>query len=361
MPDTDSSNERPNQGQPEEPLGPRLWALATDSSVLKAVRLLLLAAAYSPVSQLCLSPVYGSVPSAVYHRKGLMATAMLTWIAKDRLRRLLPTSVINFLPAFAFWIPTLQFLLFKQSSTLGQPFGPLITESLTYFPLVFLSIYAAGTYFERVDLTSFGEIVAEHGPAVGSYVLFSTAQKFFTTVITNNISGAMFKTRTGHQFILAVLYALTLPSNLLIAAVPSLIFSLTSNPHAPLLRTTALMNSTIQADNFVLLERTESLTGYLSVIENTEQHFRVMRCDHSLLGGEWMEAPTYKNPNNRVREPVYAVFAMLEAVRLIEGADGEPRPPDSESTALNMYVISSSPRASFSISSSHLPAHERST
>lgn len=336
MPDTASGDEKPNPAQAEAPIGSRLWALALNSSVLKAVRLLLLAAAYSPVSQLCLSPVYGSVPSAVYHRKGLMATAMLTWIAKDRLRRALPVSTINFIPAFAFWIPTLQFLLFKQSSFLGQPFGPLITETLTYFPLLLLSIYAAGTYFDQVDLSSFGEILSEHGPAIGSYALFSTAQKFFTTVVNNNIDGTMFKTRAGHQLILAVLYALTLPSNLLIAAIPSLIFSLTSNPHIPLLRTTSLMNSTLQAQNFTLLERTESLTGYLSVIENTEHHFRVMRCDHSLLGGEWTQPSLYKSSNTRVREPVYPVFAMLEAVRLIEGDNGEPRPPDSESTALNM-------------------------
>lgn len=337
MPEGSSNNEASNQTQPEEPLGPRLWAIASNSSTLKAVRLLLLAAAYSPVSQLCLSPVYGSVPSGVYHRKGLMATALLTWVAKDRLRRVLPASAINFLPAIAFWIPTIQFALFKQSSLLGQPWGPLVTESLTYFPLVFLSIYAAAAYFDQVDLTSFGELVAEHGPAVGSYALFSTAQKFFTTVITSNIRGSGFQTRAGHQLILAVLYALTLPSTTFLPlAIPSLIFSLTSNPHIPLLRTTNLLNSTLSAHNFTLLERTESLTGYLSVLENTQQGFRVMRCDHSLLGGEWTSPSLYQTRNAQVREPVYTVFAMLEAVRLVERDDGKPRPPDSETTALNM-------------------------
>jgi hypothetical protein len=62
-----------------------------------------------------------------------------------------------------------------------------------------------------------------------------------------------------------------------------------------------------------LIDRQESLTGYISIIESAEKGFRVMRCDHSLLGGEWLASTRH-----RLAEPIYGVFVMLEAVRLIE-------------------------------------------
>ena len=51
-----------------------------------------------------------------------------------------------------------------------------------------------------------------------------------------------------------------------------------------------------------------------------------MRCDHSLLGGEWL----IKGARNSMPEPIYGVFVMLEAVRLVEV---EKPIPDSEAKA----------------------------
>ena len=339
MPETTAETPRSAEEPPSEPLIPRILAIALNASTLKAVRLILLASAYSPVSQLCLSPVYGSVPSGMYHRRGMMAVLLFTWLARGQLKKTFPSLTIKLVPAFVFWIPTLQYFLFQQSRLFGLPYGPVITESLTYFPLLLLTIYAAGTYLDQLDLSSFVPLISEHGPAVGSYVLFTTAQKLFSGLMQTNIGGHILYTRAGYQLTLATLYALTIPSTLLWPAIPSIAFNLAYNPHIPLQRTTDLLNSTLQNQNFTLLERTESLTGYISVLENTQANFRVMRCDHSLLGGEWTKVANYKNPHSRVKEPVYAVFAMLEAVRLVERDNGEARPLDSESTALNMYVL----------------------
>ena len=82
-----------------------------------------------------------------------------------------------------------------------------------------------------------------------------------------------------------------------------------------------------------MLARQDSTTGYISVLENNNQGFRVMRCDHSLLGGEWTQMPIGYNPV--VKDPVYSVFTMLEAVRLVETEHGEPR-DDKDSRALVM-------------------------
>jgi hypothetical protein len=102
------------------------------------------------------------------------------------------------------------------------------------------------------------------------------------------------------------------------------------NVHTMIPGATHGLNMTLQADNWILLDRKESNTGYVSVIESLDQGFRVMRCDHSLLGGEWTKVrPT----DPRVAEPIYGVFVMLEAVRLIN----VPTPvPDNEAKALVM-------------------------
>jgi hypothetical protein len=108
-----------------------------------------------------------------------------------------------------------------------------------------------------------------------------------------------------------------------------------ANVHGPLQRTTDVLNNTLSLYNYTLLERRESITGYISVLENTNDEFRVMRCDHSLLGGEWM-MPALKGRNPRAKDPVFAIFTMLEAVRLVEPGPGRPRLPDSQKQALNI-------------------------
>jgi len=60
------------------------------------------------------------------------------------------------------------------------------------------------------------------------------------------------------------------------------------------------------------------MTGYISVLENLNEHYRVLRCDHALLGGEWKSTDELRSQGSAGTEPVYAVFQMLEAVRLIE-------------------------------------------
>ena len=74
--------------------------------------------------------------------------------------------------------------------------------------------------------------------------------------------------------------------------------------------------------------RRESVTGYVSVLDNTEAGYRVMRCDHSLLGGEWQKAPKGLEHLARggFKEPIYAVFVLLEAVRLVEPGPKNPNP-----------------------------------
>lgn len=97
------------------------------------------------------------------------------------------------------------------------------------------------------------------------------------------------------------------------------------------------LNGGMEKEGWKILDRRDSLTGYVSVVESLKDGFRVLRCDHSLLGGEWVKfEDTGRFKGNQVAEPIYGVFAMLEAVRLVE----VPHPvPDNEAKALVMYVF----------------------
>ncbi len=130
--------------------------------------------------------------------------------------------------------------------------------------------------------------------------------------------------------LLAAAYAALIPSKWLVLAIPSIIFSVTSNVHFAGI---SGVNSAIEHEGYSLLARQEAYTGYISVLENQNDGFRVMRCDHSLLGGQWTKlAPGYRP---EVEDPIYAIFAMLEAVRLVEPDHGIPR-VDADSKALVM-------------------------
>lgn len=76
----------------------------------------------------------------------------------------------------------------------------------------------------------------------------------------------------------------------------------------------AYLNTKLRSEGFAIIDRQESVTGYISVVDNAKDGFRVLRCDHSLLGGVWMRQPA----SSILQEPIYAIFVTLEAVRLAE-------------------------------------------
>lgn len=285
-------------------------------SSLKAAGLLILAAAYSPISQLTLSPVYGSIPSSIQHQRVTVVTVVLAGALMSRARAPTLWRLISFLPVLAFSIPTLQFFLFQYSNQLGPIYGPLITEIMTYCPLVFMSILGSADLFDATGLSRYGDQVMNAGAATVSYTILRVVNKISISFIGRNIGSGLVFTRLGMQVVISTFYATLLPSrSLLIAAVP-LLHTLLLNVHSPLPYTTAVLNSTLHEYNYSLVARQESRTGYISVLDNMKEGFRVMRCDHSLLGGEWI--PQRKMPTSHLNEPVFAIFVMLEAVRLVE-------------------------------------------
>src|SRR6201992_2031687 len=106
--------------QTEAPARPK-WKIIGLAAVFMT-----LAAIASPVSQANLSPVYGSIPSAIYHQRGIAVTALVAFmITKLPVRKYLPSNMRIYLPILAYYIPVIQWLLFPFSKSLGAEFGPL--------------------------------------------------------------------------------------------------------------------------------------------------------------------------------------------------------------------------------------------
>lgn len=306
----------------------KTWSLILHANVRRAFYIVLLAAMYSPLSQLILAPVYGSIPSAVYHKYGVIISAMLSFFIADYV----PAKVEQFFASFVFWIPILHLVLFSLSSSLGNPVGPLITESLTTYPLITLSMHLATKSLHELDLSFMGEGVADVVPPMFNYLIFTVMQRLFRDILPTWMGMNKLFTRIGLQMITAATYASVIPQSFFWPALPAIAFTAVGNCHAPLVKTTDLLSNTLALYNYSLVERQESLTGYLSVLQDNNNKFRVMRCDHSLLGGEWLLPSDPKNAR-KVAEPVFAVFTMLESVRLVER---EQNARKEEAHALNV-------------------------
>jgi hypothetical protein len=306
------------------------WAKEQGWVLIRSGTLLTLAAVYSNVSQLTLSPVYGSIPSSIWHSRAVMTACFIGWSSNLFIRRRLPLKPQQLLPLIAAYIPVMQFFLFKLSGTMGALFGPLVIEMFTFLPLLLLSVSSTATILDDLEM-SIGRFhwLSDAMPGLSAYAFFKGMEYYSRNVLQQTIGSSFLHTRLGCQIWLAHLYAIFAPSKLLYYAIPAILHTVFFNVHVPYSYTTSLLNSTMAREGWTLLARQESLTGYMSILESRDQGFRVMRCDHSLLGGEWL----VKSDRNLLAEPIYGVFVMLEAVRLVEVKKAVP---DSEAKALVM-------------------------
>ncbi|TAQ87806.1 hypothetical protein B7494_g3872 [Chlorociboria aeruginascens] len=275
------------------------WARGQIFLLLKSGMLLSLAAIYSNVSPLTLSPVYGSYPSAIYHSPAVMATCFLGWSLNLITNRLAPLKPIQLLALLAIHIPMLQFSLFRFSGLLGVKYGPIVTESLTFLPLLFLTVSCTATLMDGLELTG-GKWpwISEAAPGILSYAFFRNVEAWSGTWIQQTIGFSFFQTRIGLEIALAALYMLLAPSKIssffkpskiMLLAIPAILHTVLYNTHVALPYLTSRLNTTIQ-NGWTVLARHESITGYISVIESGHDQFRALRCDHSILGVE-LEVP----------------------------------------------------------------------
>jgi hypothetical protein len=308
--------------------------LESTRGLLTAVFFVALAALAAPLSQLNLAPVYGSIPASIYHRQGITLAFLVAYVAKSTLRRHgLATDAPHWIGLFGYYIPPIQWLLFKQSEHLGPRWGPLVTEAATLYPFLALAFMCADVALDGLRLGRYGSRVAEATPAVLSYVAFSRLHKYAAMFLPRVLGMADFFNRVPLQLGLATLAALPSRSKLLVFAVPALLHTMQQNPHHYAPSTNRALNETLREYQYRILDRRDSVTGYVSVLENYKDGFRVLRCDHSLLGGEWLITPARTAKGQTVKESIYGVFNMLESLRLIKT---DVFTPDDEKDALFM-------------------------
>jgi hypothetical protein len=288
----------------------------------RAAWTLILAAIASSISQRVLSPLYGSIPSSIYHSQLVTVAFLCSWAFRAPFRQMNLKGGIAFqLPVLAFWISPVQYLLFGQSTVLGAIMGPLLTEILTLLPILILSISITASSVDliQIDGPEMLNTAAHSGLGAVAYVIFNAIESLSSSWIIQNSGSSIFMSRIGLQNLLALAYAIPSPSRILVFGIPALFHTLLLNPHNPSSYATSVLNSTLKRHStFTLIARHESLTGYVSVLEDSKDHFRILRCDHSILGGEWLQPPAGLEHTSNEREPVYAIFTMLEAVRLVE-------------------------------------------
>lgn len=295
------------------------WAFGQFWIVFQVCILYILVAISSNVSLLNLSPIYGSKSSNIWHSQLTWISCFLGWSFNRFFQRLIPVKLRHILPLIAAYTPLMQFYLFKLSGLMGVKFGPVVTESLTYSPLLIFTISVAASLLSNLDI-ELGFIpswISESFPGILSFSFFKTMEHFTQIKIQTFIGSSFLHTRLGLQVALTGLYSMIAPSKLLVYLLPAVFHTAFLNIHVPASYTTNLLNSSLATKGYSLLERRDSITGYISVIQNHEQNYRTMRCDHSLLGGEWLSS----EKSQRVAEPIYGVFVMLEAVRLLELKD----------------------------------------
>ncbi|KAF2398087.1 S-adenosyl-L-methionine-dependent methyltransferase [Trichodelitschia bisporula] len=330
---------KPTQEPPSPSPPPPKW-----HTLSKTVAYLLLAAVASTASQYNLSPVYGSIPAATFHQQGVTITALAAlMISRTSLKRYVPTNIHQYIPIQAFWMITFQWGLFKGSSYLGPTYGPLVTELLTFYPLLFMVFSATAILVDDLDFSRLGPTFAEAAPGIFCYVPFSFSEKLVRLSLPHVMGTTDFFTRSGLQLLIASLYAGLCRSPFLLIPLPSMLHTMFANPHYNSHYAIKALNRTLAEQNFTLLARQDSVTGYISVLEGNNDKFRVMRCDHSLLGGEWDVTPERAEIGQTRKETIYSVFTMLESVRLVER---ETPKADAENSALFIGLgVGTSPSA----------------
>lgn len=335
--------------------------------LLTTLATLFLAAMSAEVSKLALTPVYGSIPpiaSLSWLQGGLksdkryMALVIFVSLAKMFCSK----RTLGFSKHFAmlgFFMPLIQSGLYSFSGKLGPIWGPRTTYLLTAVPLSGMSLlHLMILITEALPLTVFAEGAAVRSgkdfcaATLGTLFLTSTLYHILArlkTYLEDSLPMLMtlkfgthaVSSRFGLQVTTALVYLLLGTSlkrfKLIFIAILPLLHLVFVCPHVPLPYNTNRLNSTLRAEGFSLVARQESLTGYISVLDNLNEGYRVMRCDHSLLGGEYLRKPR----GSRYNEPVYTIFLTLEAVRLLQ-----TKPPRSQllegseqKHALVMYVF----------------------
>lgn len=317
--------------------------------IYQTTPLLLMAAMTSAASQLALAPSYGGTLPSINHGKMITMTFISGFVWRVLDFRMDASGNLAFatrisglmllLPVWAAWVPFIQHLLLQFSGRLGPILGLAVNSFFNCHSILVCTAYAIACVLPAPALRSGHSLIAPPNtiPVAILTLLFRIFESSALYALKELLPRFPRLTPINFQFMVTVGYALKFPSKLLVLAIPAF---LVINPHL----SPRAVDASLRPYSWTLLERQWSNTGYISVLESFDTEYRVMRCDHSLLGGEWLLTENRKKKEGwQTNEPIYAVFQMLEAVRLMQL---EPAIPDSEAQALVIGLgIGTAPKA----------------
>ncbi|KAL8973655.1 MAG: hypothetical protein Q9197_002107 [Variospora fuerteventurae] len=336
---------KPNQSQNSIPkTSIRANAGQIILTALKAYSLVSLTLLASEILRSSLDPVYGHVPASRHH--GILTrVALLTACSTHSSTPGSSRQWARWLAVLGLAVSIIQLFLFRYSGRLGPGFGPLLTSLVTSFPLVMVSVIIVAKRvtgsIDKLFPTGSAQSIGVSGRRISDAVFTAVCliayfePKMGSTLLNEWLRTQVVRSRVGLYLVFAVFYPLLFPSRYLFFMVIPILQPKLLGSYVPLPYSDQFLNTTLHKYNYSLIARQESHTGYISVLDNTEDGFRVMRCDHSLLGGHWIP-PQGHLP--RLHEPIYAVFVMLEAVRLVESHSGKHQTQDAQRSALVMYA-----------------------
>lgn len=279
------------------------------------------------------------LPYHVIHRMASISIVLGVLIratSRDRL----PPNIASYLSVWTFWTPVVQTLILHYSADLGVVGGPILNGFVSCYSILVPSAYAVAEALDGENAAPVSARVKSYSKAtVPTLIVFLTMQTTLASWVPRLLSSVPKLTPVHLQLAQAAAYSFLLPSKFLFA-VPALSHTLYWNPHFR----SSLTEELLQSHNWTLIDRRWSNTGYISVLDSSDLQYRLLRADHSLLGGEWLLTTTRKEKEGwLVPEPIYAVFSILESVRLLRLS---PATPDWQAQALVIGLgIGTAPKA----------------
>ena len=292
---------------------------------------LVLTALSRQLNPLCLAPVYGSFNvESPYSRALDIGALMILFGAFPFIEETVSKKwLIQAVSILGCATPTVTSYLYGYSDSMGPHWGPWISSLLPNLYLTSAALcYGVSSVRQHQKYAEFmGSVMVSTGVMFGTaYAVLVFLEQIAHVILYSAIgnSGLSSIGRYGIQLGLSCGFALLGRSRSSLFLLPMLLLA-AYNAHIPFPSNIARLNANLEVEGYQLIDRRESLTGYVSVLDNVKDGFRALRCDHSLLGGEWTKYSGGYVP--KLKEPIYAIFVMLEAVRLVQTETSKGVPP----------------------------------
>jgi len=287
------------------------------NAVIATVIYLCILSLVSYVSQIILHPLYGGVGTALHHYDVVFTiaagTSLATFLGFDRL----PTRNWKGVAVVLISAPLLLPIIFGFSGRWGPIWGPILTQAIMTWPCVFFASHDIAVLLKPKKIPA---ILLALSIATGFIILLGVSETRIYMPLLQPSIGILWSRFSLLLYLGIFALLMDRPDWLMLATVIPIALMILNQPHVTTGVTPRLLARL--PSEFTYLDRRESITGMITVIENSELGYRVLKCDHSLLGGLWVgmkrkEGFTEEEAVDQA-DSVYSAFLLQEAIRLVQ-------------------------------------------